>query len=594
MAVGSSSAAAPESATAPAVKKPCKLVTKVVRGKRVKVRVCPKAAKKKCKFVTKRIKGKKKRVRVCAKPVKRTTPAPTRQDVVARTVAERLAGATTVREREQALLEAARALHLGVYREDGTPLLKGAERSDHDFLVYDFELSILAEALSRGETVDLAGFAELLSDLGIRRGGSALQPGDLAQILVTGTQSALRSPTDPRAIVPLLVRELGLRARPAYDLAREAPLGLRLDAFQRLLLVADVASRPSRSLAGSAVPGSHVPPRGCLNFSGDPNLNVSFGGYEWTGTTSPSSAAFQHAAILSEALRLRTSSAEGQETHYGHEQPGKALEFRVVLDMTVQVPREIRCGPLAGLRIWDKGEVTDPDAVSWESEVKAPTGPPHPLDPRHGRVEQRVLVGGGDHGVRRFTFSPKTERVPNFGEERAAVGFVRAKLNYTFRVAGDTFTLGDSQTWPVKVAYHKPRGYKFPPVSFSFQVVNDNCTENLGGPCTVSDTLSGRICGEDPYGDGERPWEIRSTRVANYPHDPIVAAGGIEYTLMLDQPIVVGEDRRAVEWVPPPPGQADYKVKVTYKLAAGGWQPTSPSSVTVPLAEDTSCPDNDT
>src|ERR671918_514733 len=69
---GATSAASPakdSTGAAPAAANACRLVTKVVKGKKVKVRVCAKA-KAKCKFVTKRVKGKKKRVRVCAKVAK--------------------------------------------------------------------------------------------------------------------------------------------------------------------------------------------------------------------------------------------------------------------------------------------------------------------------------------------------------------------------------------------------------------------------------------------------------------------------------------------------------------------------------------------
>jgi hypothetical protein len=166
---------------------------------------------------------------------------------IARNLIARLATAPSPAVRLERLVDIARALNIGVYRGDGRPLNRGAERRALDFYYYDFELRVVGSALARkqlvGATPVTNSINDLVSVLNEQSTSPPLTPvtdSQLAAALTAATRASLAQPRDPKSLLPLIVRELGLRQKPAYDLARAVPADrLRFDALQRSLILAD-------------------------------------------------------------------------------------------------------------------------------------------------------------------------------------------------------------------------------------------------------------------------------------------------------------------------------------------------------------------
>lgn len=150
--------------------------------------------------------------------------------------------AGTPQARSSALLALLRAVGLGVYNSHtGAVIVRGTERGVKDFYLFDFEVGVLANTLNQRQTWGTADLAAVLGAVGVRPAGGPVDPQVVRAVLRAGVQAAARRPTDPHSLIPLLVRALGLRHRPAYDMLTEAPdAALRLDALQVFLITADL------------------------------------------------------------------------------------------------------------------------------------------------------------------------------------------------------------------------------------------------------------------------------------------------------------------------------------------------------------------
>jgi hypothetical protein len=140
---------------------------------------------------------------------------PPSQAVVAKALAARVVAARTPAARYRALLGVMRALNLGVYTAKGKTALRGGRSAFH---VYKFELKGLARVLPRDRTWTVAELARDLDAVGVRPGGKPLSGERLYAVLSGGVRAALRRPRRRFAVVPLLVRQLGLFRRASWSL----------------------------------------------------------------------------------------------------------------------------------------------------------------------------------------------------------------------------------------------------------------------------------------------------------------------------------------------------------------------------------------
>src|SRR5207247_1847656 len=159
---------------------------------------------------------------------------------LAKTLADRLTGAASDQARYEALLALMQALAIGVYTPDGQAVVSGAERGPNDFYLYDFELRLLALSLARQDSESLDDLAANLSEMGLRPANQPLTADALWASIQAGTRQAAQQPTGRLSLVPLLVRELGLRKATPYDLLQVGSAqDLPFDALQQFLILAD-------------------------------------------------------------------------------------------------------------------------------------------------------------------------------------------------------------------------------------------------------------------------------------------------------------------------------------------------------------------
>lgn len=163
------------------------------------------------------------------------------QALVAKRLVARLARAHGQRARTRATLAMMRALHISVVTASGRPLAVAPEPGAAGrFALYDFELRGLGNALRRGPVTDLGGVAANLTRAGLAldASGRPFPPALLRTSLLAAVRQAVRRPRRQRTLLPLLVRELGLRHH--YDLRRKPPAALPLDPLQAWLIGADI------------------------------------------------------------------------------------------------------------------------------------------------------------------------------------------------------------------------------------------------------------------------------------------------------------------------------------------------------------------
>src|SRR6266511_1092664 len=168
-------------------------------------------------------------------------PAPS-QAVVAKKLVTQITAAKTPAARYKALVGILRALHIGVVTPAGKPIVVSPEpNAARLFQLYDFEVRGLAAQLARRQTTTLDELAAALE-----KGGLGLDPDRplpaelLAEGLRDATLEALARPRSERSLLPLLVRQLGLRR--GFDTRQElAPAQIKLDSLQAWLITADMS-----------------------------------------------------------------------------------------------------------------------------------------------------------------------------------------------------------------------------------------------------------------------------------------------------------------------------------------------------------------
>lgn len=168
-------------------------------------------------------------------------------------LADRIWEAHNEKAAARAVHDLFRAIGLGVYKTDGTPVLPGAERGKDDFFVYDYQVGVLARAMVRRNEIPLRRYAGTIKE-GFRLNlGGADVPFSLrylAQGMRLRFQRASASPDDPRSFLPLVVDGLARRHERPTSLSRyglDPPGEIMLDPVQAFLISLDVFSRAGTS-----------------------------------------------------------------------------------------------------------------------------------------------------------------------------------------------------------------------------------------------------------------------------------------------------------------------------------------------------------
>jgi hypothetical protein len=482
---------------------------------------------------------------------------------LAKQLASGVAKARTDGQRYTAILRVMKELRVPVFTAQGRQLVPGGSNLPKGFNVYDFLLRAAASSYSRKSSIE--DFAALLS-----AGGKRVAPGQLRQALIAGVRAAAGKPMSSGSIVGLLLRELGLRQRPAYDLATNVPASrLTLDSLQTFLLVIDGAARPGTAAAYRVTERfgnpTSTPCRGETSSSPSPLGS----GPPWSlgQTRGALLIAFwlRRAAIQLTALNTTPvwPAHYGPPGHTGI--AGQERRLGVHAKVTEDLPDFARCGQaqdyLRSLRREFPPKGPYPDLrLDWLTTGEIA---------KHGTItaDRRTNAEGNAF----FSFKPKGERFPGFGAVKRRDGLVIARRD------GQSIAQG----WEVE--FHKPRGFTFSGLSM---------TQTYKGPPgsdvtnVVTFTWRGRVCGVEDDSKWDFHQDVAQTAGASTSADFRYDFDIIERGLVVDT--ALGSER--VQLLTNPPR---IQIRHTARPIPPFTIDPDPVTGTATLAEDTNCPEGD-
>ncbi len=355
-------------------------------------------------------------------------------------LALRVTGAATDDAQYRALLKVMAVLRIGVYSEEGFAVVQGAERGPGDFYFYDFEMHMLAASLSRGDNGwGIQAIADTLDQVGYREDGLPFTAADLNQIVHDATNDSLAAPDEESSLLPLLVRELGLRAETPYDLADELDMNeARFDGLQATLILTALTlpviaeegplDTPASTLIADSDGILTAQPMGPIDTCGDfrsegqelwPTTKFFLTAVSVVSNVGKRVVGFidiGHGSVLAFSVRVKALEDDGEgSTHYDHgpADPGRNLKFRVEVRMLDDLGEIlVKCGWLATADFPPKGPISGV-RVSYQKQVN------DYLELRnHGTLDCTGLFCSritDSNGVATLTFDPKSETAP-YGE----------------------------------------------------------------------------------------------------------------------------------------------------------------------------------
>jgi predicted nucleic acid-binding Zn-ribbon protein len=335
-------------------------------------------------------------------------------------LANRLASARGEQQVANLMLEAFRALHLGVYTYDGRQIQAGAEHSEKDFFLYDFQWKTIAHAYYSHSLMNFSQNSALWGAAAGMDNPTQLEP-NLAKAIRARYQQASQSPNDPNSYLILLVDGLARNQLKPYTLSElgERPAeDLYIDPLQGLLIMldfflADQNSAPATSswLRWSLVPSVHAQSP-CDAIQGDQGqkywgYGVTIGGLG----LSTLGKGNQIAGAAGDLLMLYGITIKITPTNYTfhlrHDDEDYIYGFTAKVTFDPQgVPDEaIKCGWLAGKMMPKSEEGLKDVELTWDIK---PVWPPYLIVPHE--IVQRLTghlgfqtktdaVGESDFGV---------------------------------------------------------------------------------------------------------------------------------------------------------------------------------------------------
>lgn len=569
----------------------------------------------------------------------RPKPKPPTQAVAAKKLVTGLVSAKTPAARSKAMVALMRALHIGVVSSAGKPIVTSPEPNAARLTeVYDFELRGLAEQFRRKQTTTLDELAATLKKGGIGLDDSRpLAAALIFESLRDATKDALVHPRSGASLLPLVVRQLGLKR--GFDTSRSLdPATVKLDSLQAWLITADLSLSILREVplpgARTLAAGTDLPDA-CARFRdasealqkriekqvGGPvgkwladhaagkiydkvTDKLKREGTRWAIKSLPRWAVrglyeagraaeyanpvieLVHGELLAYSVDVRSPDSALPAIHWWHSgSDGTTLTFRVKVTMLDDYgDTAVKCGSLLGFEVPPPGGIKDV-AVTW-------TQAQNDLH-KQGKLDcatPACITKTADDGIARLVFTPMIEPLPGIGIEREDSGVIDGVALYQSAAGGGiagsiaqflTPKFG-SMRWFVRS--HQPRGLKF-------ATPHVYPTPPTLEGAVFGYALDAHICGGSPYAG---PWsgtrhKLTSGFAGPFPdkHDtfsdlsltPGQASGVSAYPLYNDSGNRVwgGFD---VEVLPGPPAQARVRISDEFEV----------HTYTVPIEEDLGCP----
>lgn len=478
---------------------------------------------------------------------------PASQAAVAKKLVRDVRASRTDAARTAALTRMFRALEIGVTTPSGRPIVVPVTpRQSSTFHLYDFEVRMLARQLKRGKLRSPDLLANSLTEDGLEIAPGKPFP---AALLTTSVRDAIRganrNPRATRALLPLILRELGMTRPKAtrQDLARVPPARMQFDALQAMLVGTDVRLSVLSHIGGAKVGARSAPapragralPADCAAFSdavekAEKLLEQQHGGKvqkviadkaygmvadqvtgqldrqatRWAIRNLPGWAtrgiytgrkalalAEQlkdglHGSLLAYSIQVEPVKTHVQ-THYGHDgKPGEQMVFQIrVRSLDDWGEMAAKCGKLAGTQLPQRGGI-EGVPVAWEKAEGQ-------LAPEHGTVDcakPLCITKTNGSGIAQLVFTPKSEKpFATLYMEQEAVGNVSGTALY--QTGMDAGIVGQIAQVLIpkyahiqwRVRYHEVPGIR----------IRGSLSENVNSWQSSQASLDLLICDPDPY-----------------------------------------------------------------------------------------------
>lgn len=162
-------------------------------------------------------------------------------------LARQLAEAGSEQEVAGLMRAAFEKMNLGIYTHKGRQILAGAERTQKDLFLYDFQWKILARAFFLGNDMSFADHTAMLGAALLNLKDPASLSDVLPQAIEQRFREAAQKPDDPMSFVILLADGLARHKEVPYelrDMTRYRYDSIRVDPLQSALIMIDFFTRP--------------------------------------------------------------------------------------------------------------------------------------------------------------------------------------------------------------------------------------------------------------------------------------------------------------------------------------------------------------
>ncbi|MGH2448687.1 MAG: hypothetical protein ACRDFS_08825 [Chloroflexota bacterium] len=533
----------------------------------------------KCHTVTKKVHGKKKHVKVCASSKKKHTGKhkATNYDQLAAKLAAAIDGAASDDARIAGIDKALAALRIPVLNAHGHDVVKVSAKTN--FFLPESWVQSLDQGFAQKQTLSYDTLAQLEAAANLQISGAAPTGATERNAIATALAAAAAKPTSPHNLADLIVLQLGLHRSPAVDL-RSVSDTSSLDPLQFVILLIEGLS------PAAGPPTAHGVFHSPIHSLGLRSHQSSLPKCPAIGDVVPGEFWDQNVTIATDTevrvdmwavvglgisyfynLDITGDMPDGADTHdgpAGHAaNAGKSLTFRVQVENRAHASLPCLNPPFvaptgnSGLDInWNHAD----------------------LD-KYGAVVPALVTD--DSGQAVMSFQPKDEAFPGFGSLVTRDVTVTATPGFDFKITdpvlrGELSAMFATQplSFTAHVSFHQARGFMFSGAKVHYWV------DILGARSDTYRTYSGHVCGSDPYAT---PWAMHADQTT-------INSGGtfndpqdfpVDFKTEINNPGVG-------DWFQIIPG-ANPQMVVSWGAVAPIQPPTA--TQTVPITEDTSCPD---